>query len=134
MNELFIIVNNRKMVKKMSEPVSIGRVGSANSMDGIAETTLEADVVVEAILLEFNVDVLESNDEALSGRGGSVGRFDVQPEVQVVRVRRRIVGRFHAAFPRHDRRIRRQRPHTIYHNHIKFHHIKYCKFQTLILL
>lgn len=83
------------------EPFNMSGVMSAEFVHGTVRTTLEADVVVETILLEFNVDVLEPNDEALAGRR-SVRGFDVQSEVQVVGIRCRIVGRFHAAFLRLD--------------------------------
>jgi len=86
-------------------PVNVSGMMSADFVHGIVKTTLEAYVVVKAVLLEFNFDAFESNDEALAGRR-SVGSFDVQPEMQIVGIEPWIVGRFHAAFPRFDRGIR----------------------------
>lgn len=80
-------------------------------MHGAVLAALQTDVIVETALLELDIDVLEVDDEPFDSgqRGrGVLGYGDVQPEVVVLAVRRRIVGRLDFALSRLYRRVARR--------------------------
>jgi|LakMenEpi03Aug12_release.lakeMendotaPanAssembly.Ray.scaffolds.fasta_scaffold644903_1 hypothetical protein len=70
---------------------------SANPLHRAIFSTLQSDVVVKAVLLELNSNLIEAHHKALGNRR-AIWCLDVQPKVIVLAISNREIGRFELAF------------------------------------
>jgi hypothetical protein len=70
---------------------------AANLLHRAIFSTLQSDVVVKAVLLELNINLLEAHHKSLGVRR-AIWCLDVQPKVIVLAISNREIGRFELAF------------------------------------